>query len=142
MRSARLALALLLTTSLGCAENDWIDRTLVTADVTGTWQGTQNAINMTVQLELEQQGATVKGFLRIVGGASVNVAGVRDGPIEGTVAGDVFRFRQTSGRAEGELTVVSEDEMDGPATIAFTRNPITFRRVARPSSQESSQPPR
>ena len=42
MRSARLALALLLTTSLGCAEKDWIDRTLVTADVTGTWQGTQN----------------------------------------------------------------------------------------------------
>ena len=141
MRSALGVIAAAFLFATGCAQKDWIDRTLVTVDVTGTWEGTHNGINMTVQLQLEQQGAAVKGFLRITGGSSVNVAGVRDGPIEGTVAGDVFRFRQTSGRAEGELTVVSEDEMDGPATISFNSYPIVFRRVA-PASQESSQPPR
>jgi hypothetical protein len=34
------------------------------------------------------------------------------GPIDGSVAGDVFRFRNTRGNAEGELTV-SGDEMTG-----------------------------
>ena len=27
----------------GCAKTDWIDRTLVTVDVTGTWSGTMMA---------------------------------------------------------------------------------------------------
>jgi len=138
---ARVLLVLAIVSTLACAQKDWIDRTLVTVDVNGTWQGTFTKDNILVRLELEQQGGTVKGLLRLVSGSSANVAGTRDGPIEGTVAGDVFRFRQTSGRAEGELRVVSEDEMDGRATISFNSYPIVFRRVA-PASQEGSQPPR
>jgi hypothetical protein len=36
---AGLFLATFLTMSVGCAQKDWIDRTLVTVDVTGTWYG-------------------------------------------------------------------------------------------------------
>jgi len=140
---AGLLLTTLLTMSAGCAQReDWIDRTLVTVDVTGTWRATNPTNGVVIQLDLQQQGPTVKGVMRVVGGSSQNPAGTRDGPIEGTVAGDVFRFSQTNGRVEGELRLISEDEMDGPATISFTRVPMTFRRVAPPSSQEGPQPPR
>ena len=112
----------------------------MTADVTGTWEGTFFYLDF--QFELEQQGSTVKGFMRLGAGRSQNHFGAGDGPIEGTVAGDVFRFRQTVGRAEGEMRVVSEDEMDGRATIGEASRPLTLRRVSRPSSQEGAQPPR
>jgi hypothetical protein len=36
LRQALLALLIVVS---GCARSDWIDRTLVTVDVTGTWQG-------------------------------------------------------------------------------------------------------
>ena len=93
------------------------------------------------QFDLDQQGSIGKGLMRIVAGSSQNVAGAREGPIEGTVAGDVFRFRQPTGRADGEMRMVSEDEMDGRATISFNSYPIVFRRVA-PASPDNSQPPR
>jgi len=34
-----LLIASTLAVGLGCAKTDWIDRTLVTVDVTGTWYG-------------------------------------------------------------------------------------------------------
>ena len=49
----------------GCAQKDWIDRTLVTVDVTGTWRATNITNGIVVQLELEQQGATVKGVMHL-----------------------------------------------------------------------------
>ena len=57
------------------------------------------------------------------------------GAIEGTVSGDVFRFKQTSGTIwikEGEMTV-SGDEMSGRLNNSIA----TLRRVdsSRPTSQ-------
>ena len=75
--------------------------------------------------------------MRIILGASQNPFGFRPGPIEGTVAGDVFRFKQTNGTAEGELTV-SGDEMNGRATIGIPDR-LYLRRVD-PSSPPASPP--
>ena len=118
-----LALASVVSVS-GCAKSDWIDRTLVTVDVTGTWchLGTE-----AICLELEQTGATVKGLARYKGGSTY--------PVEGSVSGDVLRLRHTNGQTRGELTV-SGDEMVGellsPAAASLTtssaRN-IVRRRV-------------
>jgi hypothetical protein len=122
----RVFIAAALVFGLGCASTDWIDRTLVTVDVTGTWEGTL-LTGIGLLFELEQQGSTVKGAMRLTAGASQNPFGIRPGPIEGTVAGDVFRFRQTNGSAEGEMTV-SGDEMNGRATLG-TGRPLSLRRV-------------
>ena len=116
---AALLLATLLTLSAGCAQKDWIDRTLVTLDVTGTWYGPVGGSaggSREIMFELEQQGATVKGAMRMTGGGATPLW-VTPGPIEGTVAGDVFRFKQTNGNVEGELKV-SGDEMTGQASLA------------------------
>src|SRR5262245_25556391 len=137
---ARLLLAISLAICLGCAKQDWIDRTLVTMDVTGTWHGFGGGGGVgsrEVVFDLEQQGSTVKGSMRIILGASQNPFGFRPGPIEGTVAGDVFRFKQTNGTAEGELTV-SGDEMNGRATIGIPDR-LYLRRVD-PSSPPASPP--
>jgi hypothetical protein len=135
---AGLLLTALLTMSTGCARTDWIDRTLVTVDVTGTWSGRWAGSSPELLFELEQQGSTVKGFMRYTAGSSAYV-GARSGPIEGTVAGDVFHFRQTAGNVEGELTV-SGDEMNGRATQSLLGSrPFSLRRVD-PSSLPASPP--
>ena len=64
----------LLTTALavgsGCAQGDWIDRTLVTVDVTGVWTGrtyiphATSGLIIDVRLELQQEGPKVKGTIR------------------------------------------------------------------------------
>ena len=117
-----------------CAQQDWIDRTLVTVDVTGTWQGSPGGPGPNnpgaLFLNLRQEGATVEGFIKQ--GASGAAASL-DGPISGTVAGDVFRFKSTRGIAEGELTV-NGDEMSGTVSIFGTR-PLTLRRVDPSSSR-------
>jgi hypothetical protein len=125
----------------GCARPDWIERTLVTVDVTGTWSGrvgggggVMGAPAGTLWFELKQQGATVKGAMQYVGGRGPGLPSELE-PIDGTVAGDVFRFKQRSGNAEGELTV-SGDEMTGQAWFAGIRA-IYLRRV-----DPSSRPPR
>jgi hypothetical protein len=94
----------------GCAKSDWIDRTLVTVDVTGTWVGVEG-VSTDTSFDLEQQGSTVKGVIRTTGTTQMTSAG----PISGTVAGDVFRFRDTRGNVVGELTV-SGDEMSWSST--------------------------
>jgi hypothetical protein len=59
-----LLVAVALAVGSGCVKQDWIDRTLVTVDVTGTWYGTTTgAGGGEVWLELEQKGSTVKGFV-------------------------------------------------------------------------------
>jgi hypothetical protein len=62
----------------------------------------------------------------------VGCQGTDVGPIEGTVAGDVFRFRDSRGCIEGELTV-SGDEMDGKASTFAGSRPFSLRRVSPPS---------
>jgi len=63
MRAALRVIAAALVFASGCAQKDWIDRTLVTVDVTGTWQGTHQGTGMVVEFELKQEGSTVKGFM-------------------------------------------------------------------------------
>ncbi len=64
--SVRLVLFVALGCVFGCARPDWIDRTLVTVDVTATWEGTAaNAQGSSwFQFTLEQEGSQVKGAVR------------------------------------------------------------------------------
>ena len=104
---------ILLATSLligsGCAKQDWIDRTLVTESVTGTWSGTMTGASggADVLLELQQQGSRVTGVVNMPAyGASFS------GRVVGNVAGDVFTFKDDRGVYSGQLTVAA-DEMAG-----------------------------
>src|SRR5262245_34432259 len=93
---------------MGCAKPDWIQQTLVTVDVTGTWA----TANGTLVLKLAQDGPKVTGSMVALG---TMFGGGVSGAIEGTVSGDVFRFKQTSGTIwlkESEMRV-SGDEMSG-----------------------------
>jgi hypothetical protein len=94
----------------GCVRPDWIEATLVTADVSGTWRGTAMAttggISLSVEMMLEQRGA------RVTGRVGTTPLGRLSGPVEGTVSGDVFRFSQTGGLLNGEATI-DGDEMNG-----------------------------
>ena len=130
-----------LTFGAGCAKSDWIERTLVTVDVTGTWSG-RTAGGGTWWFELEQQGSTVKG--RLMGLGYVGLGSPPGSSLEGTVAGDVFRFRVRSGTFGGfggELAV-SGDEMTGEmwgSGITVGRGAVSFRRVD-PSSLPAAPP--
>jgi hypothetical protein len=131
-----------MITSTGCAKTDWIDRTLVTVDVTGTWYGGMEGTGWGTLdgmfFELKQEGSRVTGSIRFPGGATVGQGGTSQGPIEGAVTGDMFRFRQVRGNLEGELTV-SGDEMNGRVSMLGTR-PFSLRRVE--SSSRPYSPPR
>jgi len=113
----------------GCAKQDWIDRTLVTVDVTGSWRGTIGGAlgNQELWLDLEQTGSKVGGSQRVQPDQSRPASG----PIEGSVSGDVFSYRLVRGSLSYDLTV-SGDEMTGMATGA---RPVFLRRVG-------SSPPR
>jgi hypothetical protein len=104
-------LGTLLTVGSGCAKTDWIDRTLVTVDVSGEWRGTYqqggSAFGGSIELTLQQNGSKVTGVIRMAPGGSDN------GPIEGTVSGDVVRYQNPRGELTGELQV-NGDEMSGP----------------------------
>jgi hypothetical protein len=102
---ALLTAATLLVGS-GCAQKDWIDRTLVTVDVTGTWYGSPPGAGYgqpgDFLMELKQEGLVVQGFLRSGTSQGTSNTGPLSGPITGTVAADVFRFRDARGAVEGE----------------------------------------
>ena len=136
-----LLIAATLVIGSGCAKADWIDRTLVTVDVTGVWTGSHTGASSgallileNVVLDLTQHGSTVKGFLLVRGAGSQR----ESGPVEGTVAGDLFRFRSARGGLEGELTV-NGDEMTGVTSSLSGRVPMSFRRVD-PSSLPALPP--
>jgi len=134
MRSARIALALLLTTSLGCAQKDWIDRTLVTENVTGAWAGSVGAGNCyrVVRLDLKQDGTKVTGV------ATISLSGAPF-PIQGGMAGDVFTFKSPRGTGSGELTV-SGDDMSGQVLWGCGNSRMSLHRVDSVLRTES--PPR
>ena len=128
----------MLACGSGCAKPDWIQQTLVTVDMTGTWRSTEGGL---FELALEQKGAEVTGsFLRQ--GLPQAQGGNTSGGIEGSVAGDAFRFKQTTGtfaNLEGDMTL-SGDEMSGKVTPspAGAGARIILRRVSsspRPASQ-------
>ena len=135
----RVLIAAALALSLSCAQKDWIDRTLVTVDVTGTWSGSLGGesvayVTPALFFELEQQGSTVKGTLRFTPGGHAE--------LNGSVAGDLFRFRAfgatgNTREVEGELTV-SGDEMSGRiSTPVLGGRPLSLHRVdpfPRPAS--------
>jgi hypothetical protein len=125
-----------LTFGVGCAKSDWIERTLVTVDVTGTWYGSVGGAGRpgvsSLWFELEQQGSTVKGSMK----SDIATYGVATQQIDGTVAGDVFRFKQRDGNVVGEVTV-SGDEMTGQGSFAGSSRSLSLRRV-----DPSSRPPR
>jgi hypothetical protein len=125
MRSARLALALLLTASLGCAQKDWIDRTLVTENVTGAWTGSFGKGNSyrELRLDLRQEGTKVTGF------ATTPHWGTGDtSPLQGNMAGDVFTFNTLRGSASGELTVAGDD-MSGQVAWIYGSRRASLHRV-------------
>ncbi len=66
-----ILVAAMLTCSSGCAKPDWIERTLVTVDVTGVWYGDAEAATgyarTDVRLDLKQGGPKVKGSMRARG---------------------------------------------------------------------------
>jgi hypothetical protein len=124
--------AALLGCGSGCAKPDWIEQTLVTVDVTGTWVGSFGTGNASkdIRLELKQQGPKVEGAMRLVGSEVGGAPAVGSGRIEGGVTGDRFTFRRVYGRFTGEM-LVNEDEMTGFADTG-TRVPLSFRRVKQP----------
>ena len=133
MRAVTLALIITaLVLGSGCVQKDWIDRTLVTVDVTGSWEmWPDNAL----WLELKQEGAIVTGSY---GWRGWSANQERGGPLEGALSGDTFRFKEAIGASlEGEMTV-NGDEMSG--RLQTTRGNLlrTLRRVS-PSSPSGQQ---
>jgi hypothetical protein len=133
---AWILLAATLAIGSGCATPpDWIERTLVTVDVTGTWYGASplqvGTTYPTLWLELRQVGPKAQGSARAYLGLSPTLSG----PIEGTITGDVFTFRQTNGTLKGELTF-SGDEMKGEI-LEPRRVPIVLRRIESPARPDS-----
>ena len=135
----RIVTGLLLATSLalcaGCARGDWIDRTLVTVDVTGIWTGrayiphAATGLIIDLRLELEQEGPKVKGSIRPSGSIPWRNLDPSPtaGPLGGTVAGDVFEFKEATGHLAGRLTV-SGDEMIGEVVEKVTYS-VVLRRA-------------
>jgi hypothetical protein len=130
-------LATLLAGS-GCAKQDWIDRTLVTVDVTGTWTGSYGGAGTPSRglvFELKQQGSTVTGAVRVASGSGQPVGA---DSVSGTVTGDVLRFKDARGSLEGELTV-NGDEMSGRVSSSLGNSSVSLRRID-PSSPPGSPP--
>jgi len=129
-------IASVLAFGSGCAHSDWIDRTLVTVDVTGIWRGSMSQLTTgggEARLELRQQGAKVTGYVQLPAGTLVS------GPIDGTVEGDVFRFKDARGILSGEL-MVSGDEMSGEYSGPAGVRRVVLRRESPPS--QPAPPPR
>ena len=106
---------LVLLIASGCARSDWIERTLVTVDVTGrwigTWSGSGTADNF--EMTLRQTGPKATGDVSVPGGA---LAHDLSGPIMATISGDVLSFSRPDGRLRGDV-VVAVDEMSGTLTL-------------------------
>jgi hypothetical protein len=108
---AGMLIAAALAIGSGCATSpDWIERTLVTVDVTGAWYGKymsstgpSASFGTEMWLDLQQDGPKVKGSVRAREGNSMGASlAPSSGPLEGTVTGDVFSFRQTDGSLKCE----------------------------------------
>jgi len=127
MRAMWALVATALVFGSGCAKQDWIDRTLVTVDVTGVWEGTQARTGRTVPVVfvLQQQGPKVTGEMRGLG-AWPN-ASAESIPIQGTVNGDTLSLREVSGQTLRVVLQVNGDEMTGSGQLS-TSFRVSLRR--------------
>ena len=118
-----------------CARQDWIDRTLVTVDVTGVWEGRFTrtggqagagpGIGGDIVFVLQQRGAKVTGEMKFSGASSTGSSSeVR---IEGTVSGDTFSFHEVTGPATRGEFQVNGEEMIGSMS-RLTAQTATLRR--------------
>jgi len=131
---ARVLLGLAIASTIACAQKDWIDRTLVTENVTGSWygkMGAQGGFPDDIWFTLKQEGGKVTGEFRTSGRLASWMT--IEGALEGTVTGDVFKFNDTRRTITGELTV-SGDEMHGQ----LGRFRTDLRRVESPSATPSA----
>jgi hypothetical protein len=115
---------------------DWIQRTLVTVDVTGHWHGVTLSGSPTqgqaeLWLDLQQDGPKVKGSIQWIGFIVEPRRSTSPASIEGTISGDVFSFRRTDGPGKGELTVRG-DEMTGEVSLGQSVPMILHRGVSSP----------
>src|SRR5262249_45541646 len=133
-RGRRVLLGVSLVLLVGCAQKDWIDRTLVTENVTGAWTGLlgSSGCSRDLRLDLQQEGSKVTGV------GMISVSNDRF-PIQGRVAGDVFTFQLWRGPRIGELTV-SGGDMNGRMLWGCGNTPVLLHRVDSASRTET--PPR
>jgi len=117
----------------GCAQQDWIDRTLVTVDVTGVWEGKSTVTGggvgvLDVVFILQQQGAKVTGQVKFpMAPASVPRVSTEGYQIEGKVSGDTFTLHEMSGPTLHDEFKVNGDEMTGN-WARLTTQTATLRR--------------
>ena len=131
---AFVATALVLAS--GCAKKDWIDRTLVTENVSGVWFGSSGWPNpRELSLELQQEGARITGTMRMLGTTN---PGPYSGPIGGSVAGDTLTLQDSRGEYQIETTIEG-DTMTGRMVFSNGVRSISLRRTS-PSTQPSSPP--
>jgi hypothetical protein len=144
----KVLIGLLIATTLlvgsGCAKTDWIDRTLVTENVSGVWTGSmvtldgQPMVSLEVRLELQQKATKVTGSMEMSGTRGPDTRGSLT--IDGTVASDMFMFKDARASVTGELTI-DGDEMRGNGLIGNSRRvAIALRRAEAPAP--ASSPPR
>jgi hypothetical protein len=125
---AWMVAGLLVSATLSCTRPDWIQSTLVTVDVSGEWQGNVTRLGGSygpglIQLSLQQSGPKVKGTFSFSPGPT------KDVPLEGTISGDVLRFRSRSGSVTAELQVNGDDmsgtgtTVGGPVRLEIHRRP-------------------
>ena len=132
MRAALGVIAAAFVFAIGCAhkQQDWIDRTLVTVDVTRVWEGTitARASNIRIELDLKQEGAKVTGEMKGIRNFDGNVEPPI--PIVGTVSGDTVSFHEGSGvRIPVLLQVqVNGDEMTGSGSRQSVWTFVLHRR--------------
>ena len=126
MRAVLGVIAAALVFASGCAQKDWIDRTLVTVDVTGVWEGTQAGTigaGGIIVFVLQQQGPKVTGEIRNLYTWPMPTA--ESTPIQGTVNGDTLSLHEVSGQPLRVVLQVNGDEMTGSAdrlSLSFTFN--------------------
>jgi len=138
---ARVLLGIALVFLMGCAQKDWIDRTLVTENVTGGWAGSfgEGNCRREVRLDLQQDGSKVTGLAIFLGASDTySVSGVPF-PIQGSVAGDLFTFKSPRATASGEVTV-SGDDMRGQILWGCGNSQMSLHRVD--SLSRTGSPPR
>ena len=128
MRAIRAFVGVALVFASGCVQKDWIDRTLVTENVTGVWLGslTFSQSRGPVEFALQQQGTRVTGTINL----STTMFGSDKGTVEGSMTGDVFTFKDERGVYSGELTVAGDD-MSGYVIAPFGRRSLSLHRASQ-----------
>lgn len=117
-----LLIGLLFLVSSACATAPTGPPQTPTVDVSGVWEGSWYSSygGGQVSLTLQQTGAKVTGEITLTKSQTF-----QGGPVEGTVAGNLFTFT-SSGPFRAELTVKS-DEMSGPFVYTLS-NTMSLRR--------------